>query len=119
MLETTVSRHNLTERLLAGAVAGLAGTVALQGVRTLDQTLMPYSQPRIKEEPGDFMTELAQSALSGPARRQIPDAAKKASASSLAFGYGATAGLLYAAGRPDGGGPIVWDGVALGVATWA
>ncbi len=36
----------------------------------------------------------------------------------MAGGYGLTAGALYAALRPDAG-PILCDGLVLGLATWA
>jgi uncharacterized membrane protein YagU involved in acid resistance len=51
-------------------------------------------------------------------RRRIPPLIEKAAAQSLALGYGATFGALYAASRPQVQS-LLGDGAALGLATWA
>ena len=113
-----MSDDNLIVCIVRGAAAGLVGTVALQGIRAPSQKLLPETMPPIRQDPGEFMVEQAEEALPTETRGQIPVVAETAAAKSLALGYGVTAGMLYAALRPDAGDLMV-DGVALGVGTWA
>ena len=110
--------HDVLRDLALGAAAGLAGTVVLQALRKADHAAAPSADPPMVTEVGPHMVELAESRLERPARARIPGWAEGAAASGLSLGYGATLGALYAALRPRGG-PVVADGIALGVATWA
>jgi hypothetical protein len=105
-------------RVALGAAAGLAATFALQGIRTKTMELLPETTPPIREEPGKFMVEQAEELLAEETRAQIPSAVETTAATSLALGYGATAGAIYGALRSDGGNPLI-DGAILGVGTWA
>lgn len=111
-------RHDWAKRLALGAAAGFAGTLVLTALRAANQKVSPGTRPPIRKDPGEFMVERAEGALPVPARRQIPGPAEAAAAQGLAVGYGLTFGALYAAVRPLGG-PLVSDGIALGLATWA
>ncbi|HET7320893.1 MAG TPA: hypothetical protein VFI96_00185 [Longimicrobiaceae bacterium] len=105
------------ERILTGAAAGLAGTLLMQQIRRLSQQLS-VPEPPMREEPGKYMVEHAESTLPGRAREKVPAAAERAAARSLALGYGTTFGLLYGSFRPTAGNWVT-GGAALGLATWA
>ena len=107
----------LLERVALGAVAGLAGTVALQGLRTASQKWLPDTMPPIREEPGAFVVEKVEEAA-GVDKADVPQTAETVAAQGLAMGYRMTAGALYAALRPQTGNPLA-GGVVLGVGTWA
>ena len=105
-------------RLLQGAAAGFAATVALQGLRTASERWIPASMGPVRGDPGVFMVQQAQDALPPSKADSSPDAAETAAAKGLAVGYGVLPGVLYAALRPEGGNPLV-GGAALGVGVWA
>jgi hypothetical protein len=113
-----MNSSDLLERSALGAAAGLAGTLALQGIRLPSQKLVPETMPPIQKDPGEFMVEQAEEVLPAETHEQIPSVAEMAAAKSLALGYGMTAGALYATLRADAGDLVV-DGVALGLGTWA
>jgi hypothetical protein len=112
----TMSSETLTGRLTKGAIAGLASTAALQGLMALDAAMIDDSRPPM-DNPAEFMTRKAEHALPRSTRARIPAAVEAASAAAFAFGYGGTAGAIYAAIRP-GAGKLVRDGAILGAATW-
>jgi hypothetical protein len=109
---------NVFERVAIGAAAGMAGTVALQAIRTASQKALPEASPPIRQDPGEFMVEKAKGLLPEPTREQIPEPAEKAAGQALGMGYGLTFGAIYSALRPDGGNLMV-DGPALGLGAWA
>ncbi len=111
------SRHEWPTRLALGA-AGLAGTLVLQALRSVNQKVSPGMLPPIRQDPSEFLVEHAEAMLPGRARREVPGWAETAAAQGMAVGYGLTFGALYAAIRPQGGA-ILPEGVALGLATWA
>ena len=110
--------NDLGERIILGAAAGLASTIALQGIRTSTKQLLPQTTPPMREDPGEFMVGQAEELLPYETREQVPQVVETTAAKSLALGYGMTAGAIYAALRPDGGDPLL-DGVGLGLGTWA
>ena len=111
-------KSNWLKRLALGAVAGLAGTLALQLLRMAGQKWLPHTVPAIRKDPGEFMVETMKNALPAQARPHLPRAVETGVAQTLALGYGLTFGVLYAALRPQGGAPLM-DGIALGSGTWA
>ena len=74
--------------------------------------------PPLRQDPSEFMIQQVEEHLVPARRRRIPPLVEKAATQSLALGYGATFGALYAASRPQVQS-LLGDGVALGVATWA
>lgn len=46
-------------RLAFGAVAGFAGTLAIQAFMTANQKWFPSAAPPIRQDPGEFMVESA------------------------------------------------------------
>ncbi len=106
------------ERVALGAAAGFAGTLALQVARTASERWLPQTMPPLRQDPGEFMVEQVEARLPAGVREQLPGVLETAAAKSLAVGYGLTAGALYALLRPHGG-PVVRDGVVLGVGVWA
>ena len=92
-----MSTQSLPSRLLAGAGAGLAATVGMQGMRTATQKWVPQTMPPIKQDPGKFMVDRAESVLPPEKRERVPETVESTAASLLHLGYGMTAGLLYAA----------------------
>jgi hypothetical protein len=111
-------RNDILRRAALGAAGGLAGTLALQALMAATGRVLPQAQPSIREDPGQFMIDRAESLLPEPARERIPDAAEQAAAKALGIGYGLAFGALYGALRPAGGSPLI-DGAVLGAACWA
>ncbi len=105
-------------RIARGAGAGFAGTLALQVLRSASQRWLPQTMPPLRQDPGEFLVEQAEARLPARMSEQIPSVLETAAAKSLAVGYGLTAGVVYAFVRPQGG-PVLLDGVALGVGVWA
>ncbi len=108
----------LIKRIVRGAGAGFAGTLALQVLRSASQHWWPQTMPPIRQDPGEFMVEQIESRLPAAVRQHIPGMLETMAAKSLAVGYGLTAGAVYALVRPRGG-LLVIDGVALGIGVWA
>jgi hypothetical protein len=106
------------KRLALGALAGLAGTMAIQAVRSANKKWMPESQAPINEEPGKFMVHQAEKILPDRAKECVSEKTEKAAAKLLSPGYGITFGMLYAMARPKTKRAIR-EGALLGVATWA
>jgi hypothetical protein len=109
---------NLCVRLALGALAGLAGTMALQAVHAADKKLIPSSSPPIKKDPGEFMVKQAKKALPLSKRVHLSKKVETAASKFLALGYGMTFGALYAAARPKTR-QILVEGTMLGIVTWA
>jgi hypothetical protein len=110
--------HTIITRTMFGAAAGIAATFILQTVRAKTQELAPETTPPMREEPGKFMVDQAEQALPDQTRAQVSGTVKQAAATSLALGYGATAGAIYGALQSGDGNPLL-EGVILGVGTWA
>jgi hypothetical protein len=104
-------------RLLAGAVAGLAGTFVLQGLLAGSRRWVPETLPPLRRDPAEFMVEQAESALPEAQRGQVPPKGKTAAEKGLQVGYGATFGLLYGLVASEQN-PLL-AGAILGLATWA
>lgn len=109
---------SIRARVAAGAAAGLAGTLALQPLRSATSSRFPSTDPPIKQPPGQFMVDQAKAALPRWASRRVPESLAKGAAQSIALGYGVTFGAAYALARPKPGN-VLLDGAVLGVATWA
>jgi hypothetical protein len=110
--------NQLLKSVAAGAAAGFASTVAMQGLMAASKQVAPEVLPPIKQDPGEFMVEQAEKILAPETREEVPEIAEKATAITLAFGYGMTAGALYAALRSDAKNILV-EGTVLGLSTWA
>lgn len=113
-----MKNEELWKGLALGTAAGLIGTVVIQGSMMATRKWRPDLLPPTKEEPGKFMVEKVESTLPDRTATRIPEGLEKISAKLLAFGYGATFGLLYGALDQKRKG-IVLDGALLGIATWA
>jgi hypothetical protein len=109
---------DFSKRLALGAVGGFAGTLVLQALMTAGRNWVPGTVPPLRQDPGEFMVERAESVLPNRVRTHIPDAVGTAAARALAAGYGLTFGSVYATLRPRGGSALI-DGAVLGVACWA
>lgn len=107
----------LTKRLALGAVAGLAGTLAIQILLKTRQKYSPESMPPIREEPGHFMLRKAKRALPKKVRHRVPEKAEEIGSKMLGAGYGMTFGALYAAARPKTKCAVL-EGTLLGIAAW-
>jgi hypothetical protein len=113
-----MAHTDMLDRLLRGATAGFAGTLALQVMRTASAKALPATMPPIRQDPGEFMVEQAEKALPEAVAARVPPLAETAAAKAVAAGYGLTAGIVYGLLRPEGGDILV-DGIALGLGTWA
>jgi hypothetical protein len=108
-----MNNESTVQRLGAGAAAGLAGSVLIQGLLAASQKWAPQVLPPIKQDPGEFMVEKAEKLLPERVREKIPERLEKAAAKSLALGYGTTFGALYATSRPKVKS-LLLEGSALG-----
>ncbi|MGQ0815251.1 MAG: hypothetical protein ACT4O1_12460 [Gemmatimonadota bacterium] len=113
-----MNTRSITTRAAVGAAAGLAGTFAIQPVRTLNRKLVPQIMPPLREDPGDYMVRKAEALLPPTTRAHVPRTVERVSSRSLALGYGATFGALYSLASGERKS-IILAGVGLGVATWA
>lgn len=113
-----MDERSLTKRLMASAVAGAAGTLVLQAVRSETGKRFPRTTTPMKQDPGEFMVEAAKSRLPDRVSQAIPQRVDAVAARSLALGYGLTFAAAYAALRPR---PkhLLLEGAVLGLATWA
>lgn len=105
-------------RLIRGAAAGLAGSLALQVLRTASAQFAPDSIPPIHPDPGEFMVGKAEALLPPAVTSHIPSLVEAAAAKGVAASYGMTAGAVYGLLRPSAGDTLV-HGVTLGLGTWA
>lgn len=112
-----MAHPTLPVRLLAGAAAGLVGTIVLQGFLAGSRRWAPTTIPPIRRDPAEFMVEQAASAMPAAHRRSLPPAGRAAAEKGLHLGYGATFGLLY--GLAAGARNPLLAGAVLGLATWA
>jgi ABC-type Co2+ transport system permease subunit len=110
--------NNLMKRIAMGVAAGLAGTVALQLIRTQTAAVLPETVPPMRDEPGKFMVEQVKQALPEQTSEQLSPDAEATAAKLLAVGYGLTAGAIYAAFRADDA-QVLADGIAVGAGAWA
>ncbi|HJV34539.1 hypothetical protein [Geomonas sp.] len=118
-----MKRHHAWERAVSGTLAGLAGTVLIQGVQAAGMKYLPQHMPPIRQHPGEFIVEKTEDALKksekgARAVGKIPEAVEKAVAQALGVGYGLTFALLLAATRRRVR-HVVAEGSAIGLATWA
>jgi hypothetical protein len=113
-----MAHTDVIDRVLRGAAAGFAGTLALQGMRTASAKALPATMPPIQQDPGEYMVQKGEAALPESVVGRIPPLAETVAAKTFAAGYGLTAGAVYGLLRPEGGDLLV-DGVALGLGTWA
>lgn len=107
----------LLKNAAVAAAAGVAGTVAMQGLRKANEKWLPSISPRMRKDPGMYMVKKVEDALPDEVREQVSKAAEKVAAGSLALGYGATAATLYTAVRSEPSALL--DGAALGIGLWA
>jgi hypothetical protein len=118
-----IMKKQLGKKTAVGALAGAAGTALLRGMMAGSQRFAPQTLPPMKQDPGEFIVEQASQVLPEKAREKVPAKVESAAATTLAFGYGATFGLLYAATRPkarmSASAQILSEGAALGAAAWA
>jgi hypothetical protein len=113
-----LANKSIAQRVGAGAAAGLAGSVVVQGLMAASQKWAPESLPPIRQDPGEFMVKKAGELLPEKVGEKIPEQLETAAAKLLGLGYGATFGALYASSRPEVQ-KLLLDGGALGLATWA
>jgi hypothetical protein len=96
-----------TNRLLLGALAGIAGTFAMTGhappVAASGATPLP---PR----------EIIDGVLPAPAKRTLEEQGRQSATLVAHFGYCAATGALYALLRPRG---IILPGAAYGLLVWS
>jgi hypothetical protein len=93
-------QNNMWKQLVFGAVAGFAGSMAIQAMLMAHQKVSPQTMPPIRQDPGEFMLGKAKAALPRKARKRLPKPLEAASAKLLGLGYGMTFGGVYAMARP-------------------
>jgi hypothetical protein len=113
-----MSGNDFWKRIAMGAAAGLAGTMAMQVIRTANKKWLPQAQTPIVEDPGKYMLRKAEKALPAEVAKSVPDKAEAAGSKLLSMGYGMTFGGLFAALRPNTR-EVAGEGALLGLATWA
>ncbi len=104
--------------ILTGAIAGLAGTAAMMGVREFDSRYAPKTMPHMREDPGQFLVKQTARALG--VERELPRFVNRTGAMLFHMAYGTAAGILYAAirGRRRDSSTLVQGGL-LGMIVYA
>lgn len=110
--------ENVWSRMALGALAGLAGTAAIQMVLKAHQKWSPGSMPPIREEPGSFMIRQATRILPREFQDHLPGKTESTGGKLLGMGYGMTFGALYGLVRPRTRRAVL-EGALLGMASWA
>jgi len=105
-------------RAALGAVAGLAGTVALALVLKSQEKIAPSAMPPMRDDPGRFMVNKTKQVLPSRVQEYVPDKAEALAANALRLGYGSIFGAIYGLSRRRGGSSLV-EGPILGIAAWA
>ena len=105
-----MKHDSLFLRIVRGAGAGIAGTIAIQNAMKLQARLLPATLPPYREEPADFMIEHSPI--------EIPEKAEPLVKKAIQLGYGVTFGALYGAlrKRPRN---VMLEGALLGLGAWA
>ena len=98
-------------RLLLGALAGIAGTFAMTATARVMHRRLPAAE-RYPLPP----REIIEGALPAAAKRSLEEHGRQSATLAAHFGYGAATGALYALIRPRGG---ILPGAAYGVLVWA
>ncbi len=107
----------LLKRMLLGAAAGLAGTVALQLLEMGKAQVAPDAEPPIKD-PGPLMARIALRRVPPHVRLRLPTATEEIIGTMLGLGYGATFGMIYSSAQSEAFN-VVLDGTVLGIGCWA
>lgn len=119
-----MKRRSGWRRFLSGSMAGLAGSMLMQGVQLAGMKLAPQHMPPVRRHPGEFMVEKFEELLKQAGERgeevvdKIPAAVEQGAAQALGLGYGLSFALLFAASRRKVRN-VALEGSALGLATWA
>ena len=100
-----------TNRLLLGALAGLAGTVAMTAAMRAMHRHLP-SPERYPLPP----REIVQRAVVEPSGRALSEQGRRDATLAAHFGYGAATGALYGLARPS---ERIVPGALYGVLVWA
>src|SRR4051812_20656281 len=104
------------KRAAFGAAAGIGGTFVVQALMAASKQWAPTTLPPMRQDPGEFMVQQAEGALPVDPEK-VPETAETAAATSLAMGYGLTAGTLYALLRSKNSN-VLLDGTLLGLLVW-
>src|SRR3954470_13363321 len=112
-----MKQRDIVTNILAGAAAGLVGTIVLQAIMKTRQRYLPQTAPPMNEHPGEFMVKQAEKALPAKAQEKVSEKAESRIGNVLGMGYGMTFGAIYGALRPAGGPPCR-DGDILGFLCW-
>lgn len=99
-----------TNRLLLGALAGIAATCAMTAAARAMHRRLPAAE-RYPLPPREIM----EGVLPGNSRRFAEEHERQVATLAAHFGYGAATGALYALVRPRGGIP---SGAAYGLLVW-
>lgn len=110
---------NVVTRVVAGAAAGIAGTLALQGAMNAQKKFAPDSMPPMRQDPAEFILEQLKRWIDRRRRDAIPENLERLLGKSLHLGYGITFGESYAAVRGKTPRGVLSDGVLLGLVVWA
>ena len=99
-----------TNRLLLGALAGIAGTFAMTAAaRAMHRRLPPAERYPLPPR------EIIEGALPAPAKHALDEQGRQSATLAAHFGYGAATGALYALLRPRGS---ILPGAAYGLLVW-
>ncbi len=110
--------NHFAARLLSGAVGGVTGAFALQGLRMASQRILPESMPPMTDNPDEYLVMAAERRLPRKIGYAIPQFVDLIAARSLAIGYGLIGGTLcslFGARKV----PLVARGAGLGILSWA
>lgn len=109
--------NGLPNRLVSGAAGGLAGAVALQGLRMASKRVLPDTVPPMTNNPDDYLVMNFERRLPKSIAYAIPSLVDIIAVRLLALGYGAISGALGSL-APRRSSMLI-RGSALGVLSWA
>lgn len=112
-----MEKNEIWKNIAFGTLAGIAGTMAIQGLIAVNHKLLPQADPPMRKDPGKFMIDKVKDVLPRVIGERLSGRAGDAVSTLLSVGYGSTGAALYTAFRSDP--DTMLDGAALGAAVWA
>ena len=112
-------RKDIWSRLVAGTVAGVAGTAVILALQEAGQKMAPDMMPPMRQHPGEFMVKQVEE-VAPVLGDKVPQTVDKVTAQVLGIGYGVTFAWLYAALRKKVRSRQLYsDAGILGLSCWA
>jgi uncharacterized membrane protein YagU involved in acid resistance len=101
-----------------GALAGMAGTLAMMAMRSFDHSYAPETVAKTRQDPGAFLVKHAE--RTAGIANHVPKPVEKAAAMSVHLAYGTLAGVAYSLirGHRKKSSPLI-EGAATGAMVYS